>query len=156
MEPIRKLYAGGLAGESIVATNVALAGGTATHMARAAFAGVLAGWLYAIYSNAPLLPSLVLGALVGTIGGYLIAERAARQPDGPGAVHLLLAQSDDQLFTVRRYPTFRRTPLRSYPKHQITSVERLPVGMYYLLTIKTSETSALDLIVDGPIDVWRP
>ncbi len=66
MEPIRKLYAGGLADESIVATNVALAGGTATHMARATFAGVLASWLYAI-------------------------------------------------FTVRRHPTFRRTPLRSYP-----------------------------------------
>ncbi|MDX2343847.1 MAG: hypothetical protein QNL12_09075, partial [Acidimicrobiia bacterium] len=48
-------------------------------------------------------------------------------------------------------------PIRKlYPKHQITSVERLPVGLCHRLTIKTSETSALDLIVDGPIEVWRP
>jgi hypothetical protein len=137
-------------GEHIVETARAVAGGTATHLGRSAFTGVLGGWLYAISISAPLLPSLVLGAMVGGLVGYAIAERSARRPSGPGAVHLVVVLSDERLMTIRRYPTFRQKVLRSYPLDEISSVTltQFPVAMYHRLTVGLRDGAQLDLVVD--------
>lgn len=126
----------------------AFAGGTGTHLGPASFIGVLAGWLYAIYVDAPLLPSLVLGLMTGGLVGYLIAERVARRPDGPGAVHLVLITTTRRVLTIRRYPTWRQRPLRSIPNEDIVSVEvtPLPIGMYRRVLITRTSQPPLSLI----------
>lgn len=151
----RNYYGGYLTrDEEIAETRVAVAGGTGACIGTAAVAGTLGGWLYAIYLTAPLLPSLVLGGLAGVIVGYGLAERTARRSHGPGAVHLLLVRSNERLMTVRRYPTFRQTPLRSYPiKDMLSSTATpLPVGRYHRLIIRMSDGSDLDFIVNGMPD----
>lgn len=116
--------------------------------------GVLVGWLYAIYVHAPLLSALALGGLLGVIVGYALAERAAREPDGPGAVHLILVKTTERVMTVRRCPTFRQRPLRSYPLGKISSTAstRLPVGMYERLTVHMSDGTNVDFIVTSGLD----
>lgn len=131
----------------------AFSGGTGAHLGAAAFIWALAGWLYAIYVNAPLLPSLILGAMTGTLVGYLLAERAARRPAGPGAVHLVLLTTTLRVVTIRRYPTWRQKPLRSIPRENIESVEvtPLPIGMYRRVIINRTNQPPLHLVTSDEI-----
>lgn len=149
-------YYGFLAeGEELDEVVAAFAGGTATHIGTGAFIGVLVGWLYAIYVDAPLLPSFVLGAMTGGLVGYLLAERAARQPTGPGAVHVVLVTTTQRLITIRRYPTWKQRPLRSIQRRDIESVEilPLPVGMHRRVTITRIDQPRLILITHSVIGI---
>lgn len=149
-------YGGYLGDDEVVAwTTPAVAGGTANLIGSAAFVGALAGWLYAIYVDAPLLPSLIFGGLIGVLIGYTLAEREARQPDGPGAVHLVLVLTDQRLITVRRYPTSRSKPLRIYPLENVSSSMTipLPVGSYQRLTVSMSDGATFEVITDSDRDL---
>ncbi|MCP4963764.1 MAG: hypothetical protein GY926_00835 [bacterium] len=141
--------------EDVVVMARATAGGTTTHLGRSAFIGLLGGWLYAIYLNAPLLPSLVLGAMTGALVGYVIAERVARQPSGPGAVHLIVVRSEERIVTIRRYPTFRQNVVRSYPLSEMSSVQTtpFPFGMYRRLMVELGDGRHLNLVVDDSFEI---
>jgi len=149
-------YNGFLApGEDVTTARTAIAGGTGTLIGKAALVGVAFGWLYAISLDAPLLPSLILGALLGVIVGYALAERAARRSNGPGAVHLVVVKTTERLLTVRRYPILRHKTLRSYALTTISSstAKPLPGGVYQYLRLDMSDESSLALIVQGALDL---
>jgi hypothetical protein len=152
----KRFYSPHLApGEEIKAIRNATAAGTGTLLGYGALIGALLGWLYAISVDGALLPALVLGALAGEIGGYLIAHRRARLRSGPGAVHLQLIQTDTRLFTVRRHASVRRRILREYPLDEVraTIAKRYPIGPYRRLDITDADGTATSVVVEGELDL---
>ncbi len=155
-ERARRFYSPDLApGEEIEAVRNATASGTWTLVGYGALIGALLGWLYAINVDSSLLPALVLGALGGELGGYLLANRRARLPSGPGAIHLQLVQTNRRLFTVNRHASTRRRELREYPLDEVTVTvaKRYPIGSYHRLDITDAADRAVSLIVEGELDL---
>jgi hypothetical protein len=142
-------------GETIKAVRRATAGGTGSKVGYGAVVGALLGWLYAINVDSALLPPLVLGALAGELGGYLLAQRAARRPGGPGAIHLEVVQTDLRLFTVRRHASLRRRILRSYRFADTSewSLRPYPIGSYQRLEITLAHGATTVLVVEGTLDL---
>jgi hypothetical protein len=152
----KRFYSPQLApGEEIKAIRNATAAGTGTLVGYGALIGALLGWLYAINADNALLPALVLGAFAGEIGGYLMAHRRARQPSGPGAVHLQLIQTDTRLFTVPRHASVRRQILREYPLDEVTAIiaRRYPIGQYRRIDITDAAGATTAMIVEGELDL---
>ena len=142
-------------GERIEAIRNATAAGTGTLVGYGALIGALIGWLYAINVDGALLPALVLGALGGELGGYLLANRRARLPSGPGAIHLQLVQTNKRLITVNRHASTRRRALREYPLDEVTATvaKRYPIGHYCRLDISDAVDRELSLIVESELDL---
>ncbi len=156
LDKARSFYAPNLApDESIAAIRRATAAGTGRYVAIGAIIGTLVGWLYAISVDSALLPPLVLGALAGETGGYLLAHRTARQPSGPGTIHLELVLTGRRLFTVGRYASWRRRMLREYPLDTIiaATTSRYPIGRYHRVEITTADGTTTGFIVEGMLDV---
>ena len=156
MERARRFYSPQLdPGEEIKAILNATAGGTGTLVGYGALIGALLGWLYSINVDGALLPALVLGALAGELGGYLMAQRRARLSSGPGAIHLHLVQTNIRLLTVNRYASKRRRPLREYPHDRVAAViaKRYPIGRYHRLDITDEAGNTTSLLVDGELDL---
>ena len=143
------------AGEEVVSVHHATAGGTGTRIVFGAIVGALGGWLYAIYLDAALLAPLVLGALIGEMVGYFLAERAARHPDGPGTIHLALILTSQRLLTVGRYAARKRRVLRSYPLAEITGgvTERYPIAHFHLQEITLADGAGPTFVVEGVLDL---
>lgn len=141
--------------EEVAAVRNATAGGTGSLVGYGALIGALVGWLYSINVNGALLPAFVLGALAGELGGYLLAHRRARQPSGPGAVHLTLVQTNQRFFTLNRYAAVRRGLLREYPFDQVTAdiAREYPIGNYRRLDITPIGGAVTSLIVEGTLDL---
>ena len=93
--------------------------------------------------------------MVGGLIEYAMAERSARRPSGPGAVHLVVVRPDERLLTTPRDPTFRQKVLRSHPLSEISSVtlSKFPVAMYHRLVVAFRDGAQLDLVVDDRFDI---
>ncbi|MDJ0953915.1 MAG: hypothetical protein QNJ81_09560 [Acidimicrobiia bacterium] len=142
-------------GEEIRQISNATAGGTGSKVGYGAAIGALLGWLFAINVDSALLPPFVLGALGGGVGGYLLALRFARRPEGPGSIHIELVLTTRRLFTVRRYASLRREVLREYPLAEIKSAEgrRYPIGQYQRLTVELSDGTSTSFVLEQPLDL---
>ncbi len=142
-------------GEEIKAIRNATAAGTGSKVGYGAVIGALVGWLYAINTDSSLLPALVLGALAGELGGYLLAHRSARSKDGPGTIHLQVVLTDRRLFTVRRHASIRRRILRNYPLDQIKAAHshRYPIARFHRLTIELADERQITFILEQPLDL---
>ena len=150
----RKFYAPELhPGEELRSVRQATAAGTGTKVAYGGLIGVLIGWLYAITLDAGLLPPRGLGALTGEMVGYFAAGRAARRPEGPGAIHLLAITTDQRLLTAARYAARRRRILREYPLADVAvTAKRYPIGQYNLVEMTSPDGQTTGLIVEGTLD----
>lgn len=141
--------------EEILEQRRATAVGTGSKIGYGAVIGALVGWIYAINLDSGLLPPLVLGALAGELGGYVMAHRAARQPAGPGTVHLELILTDQRLLTAGRYASLRHRILREYPLCEMTatSSRRYPIGQFHRLSVMMTNGTTTAFIVEGALDI---
>jgi hypothetical protein len=141
--------------EEVQEVRLATAIGTGSKIGYGAAIGALLGWIYAVNVGSALLPPLVLGALAGELGGYVMAHRAARQPSGPGTVHLELLLTNQRLLTVGRYASLRHRILREYPLGEMTAAtsRRYPIGQYHRLAVMMKDGSTIAFVVAGPFDL---
>jgi hypothetical protein len=141
--------------EQVCGVVVGYAPGTGRWILQGTILGALCGWLYALYLDAAPLPAAVLGISIGVVVGFGLATRAARQPDGPGAVTFLAVLTDARLLILRRTVVGRPRPMRSFELTTIheTTVSQFPVGNYERRHITVDTGSAVDLVTVGRLNI---
>jgi hypothetical protein len=117
--------------------------------------GTLVGWIYNILTEGASVPSLALGAFAGIGVGYLLAERAARRPNGPGATTFTIVLTTHRFLTLKRQPAFRPRVLRSLERQRITAVSarRLPVGHYHRYELTTAAGTLVTVVATEKLDI---
>ena len=144
--------------EVVLATVDALAAGIGGIIGYGAIAGSLGGTLaWTLLDPAGLLPLAVLGAFVGIVAATWIAARRVRAPQGPGALMMVVALTNERLLLARSRAGVKMSPVRSYSFDEIESLEsrQAAIGDFRQIEIHLASNDTVRLLARGGHDVER-